>query len=56
MQYIMNDNQKQSKLNKLIEELSTTPLSDEEIGAFVCARHGTILTGESPVTGIYRQV
>lgn len=35
MQYIMNDNQKQSKLNKLIEELSTTPLSDEEIGAFV---------------------
>ena len=22
----------------------------------LCARHGTSLTGESPVTGIYRQV
>jgi len=23
---------------------------------FLCAEHGTNLTGESPVTGIYRQV
>jgi len=23
---------------------------------FVCAGHGTILAGESPATGIYRQV
>jgi len=23
---------------------------------FMCARHGTNLTGESPVTGIYHQV
>ena len=23
---------------------------------FMCAGHGTVLTGESPVTGIYRQV
>ena len=25
-------------------------------GLFVCAGHGTILAGESPATGIYRQV
>ena len=25
-------------------------------GLFLCAEHGTNLTGESPVTGIYRQV
>ena len=26
------------------------------LGLFLCAEHGTNLTGESPVTGIYRQV
>ena len=26
------------------------------LGFFMCAGHGTVLTGESPVTGIYRQV
>ena len=30
--------------------------SCENSSFFVCARHGTSLTGESPVTGIYRQV
>ena len=30
---------------------------DEDVtGFFLCAEHGTNLTGESPVTGIYRQV
>ena len=29
---------------------------DRYRGLFSCARHGTSLTGESPVTGIYRQV
>lgn len=31
----MDDNKKQSNLNKLIEELSTNPLHDEEISVFV---------------------
>ena len=31
-------------------------LENADIPFIMCARHGTILTGESPVTGIYRQV
>lgn len=30
--------------------------SVQALGFSMCARHGTVLTGASPVTGIYRQV
>ena len=42
-------------------EVSTTEkegpaLADAGAGLYWCAGHGAVLTGESPVTGIYRQV
>ena len=43
-------------LNNIFLNINKVLLNNHKSTFIVCAGHGTNLTGESPVTGIYRQV